>query len=292
MTPTPPSSRHRHHRPQQPRVPRPQHRVPGAGGGVRQFLDVGTGLPTVDNTHEVAQRLAPSRGSSTSTTTPWSSRTPAPCSPPARGGDRLRGPEPVRAGEDPGGGRPHPRPEPPTALILSGILGHVPDHGVARDLVRRLMAGLPSGSYLCVNDGSRAPTRPTRRPRTATTRRAPSPTSCGPSSRSRRTSRVWSWSSPASSRCRCGGRTRPGRPGTRADRPARRPRPQALTRPRHTEGPASHVLTGAFPHPPAAVKGEKTITRQDASRGALRAPAAARRCGTSRPRSAAPRPAS
>ena len=27
--------------------------------GIRQFLDVGTGLPTVDNTHEVAQRMAP-----------------------------------------------------------------------------------------------------------------------------------------------------------------------------------------------------------------------------------------
>src|SRR6202161_4328382 len=27
--------------------------------GIRQFLDVGTGLPTVDNTHEVAQRTAP-----------------------------------------------------------------------------------------------------------------------------------------------------------------------------------------------------------------------------------------
>ncbi|WP_179201897.1 SAM-dependent methyltransferase, partial [Streptomyces caniscabiei] len=27
--------------------------------GVRQFLDVGTGLPTADNTHQVAQRSAP-----------------------------------------------------------------------------------------------------------------------------------------------------------------------------------------------------------------------------------------
>ncbi|MFD0686422.1 SAM-dependent methyltransferase [Actinomadura fibrosa] len=27
--------------------------------GIRQFLDLGTGLPTVDNTHEVAQRVAP-----------------------------------------------------------------------------------------------------------------------------------------------------------------------------------------------------------------------------------------
>lgn len=28
--------------------------------GIRQFLDIGTGLPTLDNTHEVAQRVAPS----------------------------------------------------------------------------------------------------------------------------------------------------------------------------------------------------------------------------------------
>ena len=27
--------------------------------GIRQFVDIGTGLPTVDNTHEVAQRIAP-----------------------------------------------------------------------------------------------------------------------------------------------------------------------------------------------------------------------------------------
>src|SRR4051794_30291017 len=27
--------------------------------GIRQFLDVGTGLPTVDNTHQIAQRVAP-----------------------------------------------------------------------------------------------------------------------------------------------------------------------------------------------------------------------------------------
>ena len=31
-----------------------------AGKGIRQFLDIGTGLPTADNTHEVAQRAAPS----------------------------------------------------------------------------------------------------------------------------------------------------------------------------------------------------------------------------------------
>ncbi|HEX3751227.1 MAG TPA: SAM-dependent methyltransferase [Streptosporangiaceae bacterium] len=30
-----------------------------AGMGIRQFLDIGTGLPTADNTHEVAQRVGP-----------------------------------------------------------------------------------------------------------------------------------------------------------------------------------------------------------------------------------------
>ena len=30
-----------------------------ATAGVRQFLDIGTGLPTADNTHDVAQRVAP-----------------------------------------------------------------------------------------------------------------------------------------------------------------------------------------------------------------------------------------
>ena len=30
-----------------------------ADAGIRQFLDIGTGIPTNDNTHEVAQRVAP-----------------------------------------------------------------------------------------------------------------------------------------------------------------------------------------------------------------------------------------
>jgi hypothetical protein len=30
-----------------------------AGAGIRQFLDIGTGLPTMQNTHEVAQAIAP-----------------------------------------------------------------------------------------------------------------------------------------------------------------------------------------------------------------------------------------
>ena len=37
---------------------RPTSHLAGEAG-IRQFLDIGTGLPTADNTHEVAQRVAP-----------------------------------------------------------------------------------------------------------------------------------------------------------------------------------------------------------------------------------------
>ncbi|MFD5012937.1 SAM-dependent methyltransferase [Streptomyces chartreusis] len=125
-------------------------------GGVRQFLDVGTGLPTVDNTHEVAQRLAPesrivyvdndplvlahARALLTST------------SEGATAYEDLSLYEPETILEAASRTLDLSR---PTALILSGILGHVADYDRARELVRRLLDGLPSGSYLCVNDGSR-----------------------------------------------------------------------------------------------------------------------------------------
>jgi hypothetical protein len=35
-----------------------QH-LAGPAGVVRQFLDIGIGLPVLDNTHEIAQRVAP-----------------------------------------------------------------------------------------------------------------------------------------------------------------------------------------------------------------------------------------
>ena len=48
--------------------------------GIRQFLDIGTGLPTADNTHQVAQSRGPGVArSSTSTTIPWYWRTRGPC---------------------------------------------------------------------------------------------------------------------------------------------------------------------------------------------------------------------
>lgn len=47
--------------------------------GIRQFLDIGAGLPAVDNTHEIAQRAAPASRIFTSTMTRWLWRTPGPC---------------------------------------------------------------------------------------------------------------------------------------------------------------------------------------------------------------------
>ncbi|MEV6080647.1 SAM-dependent methyltransferase [Streptomyces sp. NPDC052069] len=124
--------------------------------GIRQFLDVGTGLPTEDNTHEVAQRLAPesrivyvdhdpmvlahARALLTSTPEGATAYVDAELSDP----DRIL----AAAAKTLDLTRP-------TALILSNILGHVADYDQARSTVTRLMNGLPSGSYLSINDGSR-----------------------------------------------------------------------------------------------------------------------------------------
>ncbi|MGW0842607.1 SAM-dependent methyltransferase [Streptomyces sp. NPDC002787] len=124
--------------------------------GVRQFLDVGTGLPTADNTHQVAQRSAPEARIVYVDNDPmvlaharallYSSPEGATAYVDASLYDTDRILE--AAAETLDLSRP-------TALILSGILGHVGDYEEARDIVRRLLAGLPSGSYLNINEGSR-----------------------------------------------------------------------------------------------------------------------------------------
>lgn len=42
----------------------------------------------------------------------------------------------------------------PIALMILNTLGHVADHAQARDLVGRLVAGLPSGSHLVISDST------------------------------------------------------------------------------------------------------------------------------------------
>jgi O-methyltransferase involved in polyketide biosynthesis len=126
-----------------------------ADAGIRQFLDVGTGLPTADNTHQVAQRVAPqarivyvdndplvlAHARALLTSTPEGAT--------AYIDADLRDPDKIlaEAAETLDFSQP-------IALILSGVLGHVVDINEARSIVRGLLASLPSGSYLSLNDGT------------------------------------------------------------------------------------------------------------------------------------------
>ncbi|MFJ6656309.1 SAM-dependent methyltransferase [Streptomyces sp. NPDC091377] len=120
--------------------------------GVRQFLDLGTGLPTGDNTHEVAQRVAPdarivyvdndptvlmyARALLTGTDAGATDYLDA----------DVREPDALveRAAETLDLGRP-------VAVLMLGVLNFVQDTEEARSIVRRVMAALPSGSHLALS---------------------------------------------------------------------------------------------------------------------------------------------
>jgi O-methyltransferase involved in polyketide biosynthesis len=122
--------------------------------GIRQFLDIGTGLPTADNTHEVAQRVAPesrivyvdndplvlahARALLTSTPEGQTAYIDADL--------RDIGTIIAEASRTLDFARP-------VALIMQGILGHVPDTGEAQAIVRELSGYLASGSYVDIADG-------------------------------------------------------------------------------------------------------------------------------------------
>jgi hypothetical protein len=123
--------------------------------GIRQFLDIGTGLPTADNTHEVAQRVAPqsrivyadndrlvlvhARALLTSSPEGVTDYLDA----------DVREPETILTGA-----KRTLDFNQPVAVMLLGILGNIVDYDEARSIVTRLMAGVPSGSYLVINDGT------------------------------------------------------------------------------------------------------------------------------------------
>lgn len=123
--------------------------------GIRQFLDIGTGLPTAENIHEVAQRVAPdarvvyvdndpmvlahARALLVSSSQNLLHYIDA----------DLREPERILEAAD--GILDFDQ---PVALMLLNVLGHIPDVDEARSIVDRLMAALPLGSYLAVSDGT------------------------------------------------------------------------------------------------------------------------------------------
>ncbi|SFP56528.1 S-adenosyl methyltransferase [Actinomadura madurae] len=123
--------------------------------GVRQFLDIGTGLPTHDNTHEVAQRVAPEARVVYVDNDPLvlvharallvgrqEGRTDyIQCD--VRDPDRILA-EAARTLDL----------SRPVALIMFGIMGNVVDDGEAYAVVRRLLGALAPGSFLAFNDGT------------------------------------------------------------------------------------------------------------------------------------------
>jgi O-methyltransferase involved in polyketide biosynthesis len=120
---------------------------------VRQFLDIGTGLPAADNTHEVAQRVAPDAR------VVYVDNDPVVL---AHARALLTSTQGVTAYVDADLHEPDTILEAavrtldfsqPVALMLMGILGHF-DYDEARSIVKRLLDPLPSGSYLALNDGT------------------------------------------------------------------------------------------------------------------------------------------
>jgi hypothetical protein len=123
-----------------------------AEAGIRQFLDIGTGLPTADNTHEVAQSVAPeskivyvdndpmvmvhARALLTSSPQGRTAYIEADLNEPGR----ILSDPVVRETLDF---------DQPIALMLIAVLHFVPGHGAAKPIVRELIDALPSGSYLC-----------------------------------------------------------------------------------------------------------------------------------------------
>jgi hypothetical protein len=119
--------------------------------GIRQFLDIGAGLPTAETTHEIAQRAAPesrvvyvdsdplvvvhARAMLSSSTEGAADVVQA----------DLREPADVLAGA----ARTLDFRQ-PAAVLLLGVLWHVLDDGEAASIIGRLMGPLAAGSYLAI----------------------------------------------------------------------------------------------------------------------------------------------
>lgn len=123
--------------------------------GIGQFLDIGTGLPTGNNTHQVAQNVQPTAHIVYVDNDPVvlaHARSLLTSHPEGRTDyidADLRDPQRILsiAGE-------HLDFTQPIALMLGNVLGHIPELDDARSIVRQLLTALPVGSHLAVTDGT------------------------------------------------------------------------------------------------------------------------------------------
>ncbi len=125
-----------------------------AEAGIRQFLDVGTGLPTTGNVHEVAQGVAPSSRVVYADNDPLvlaHARALLTSSPDGRTAyiqADLREPSAIVS---------HPVTREvldfsqPVALMLVAILHFVPDEDKPAEIIATLLDALPPGSYLAAS---------------------------------------------------------------------------------------------------------------------------------------------
>ncbi|WFE22236.1 SAM-dependent methyltransferase [Solwaraspora sp. WMMD937] len=129
-----------------------------AEAGIRQFLDIGTGLPTADNTHEIAQAIAPesrvvyvdndpmvmvhARALLTSTTQGRTSYIEADLREP---GKILNHPDLLATLDL----------SKPVGLMLVAVLHFLPGRGAAAPVVAELVDALPPGSYLVVSNATK-----------------------------------------------------------------------------------------------------------------------------------------
>ncbi|AQS72399.1 translation initiation factor IF-2 [Streptomyces pactum] len=129
--------------------------------GIRQFLDIGTGLPSADNTHEVAQRIAPesrivyvdndpivlAHAEALLTSTPQGRTDYL--------DEDLRNVDAILEHAS----RTLDLTE-PVALVLLGVVIFVEDDEEAYGIVRRLVDALPRGSHLVLSHTITRPDMP------------------------------------------------------------------------------------------------------------------------------------
>lgn len=119
--------------------------------GIRQFLDIGTGLPTADNTHQVAQRVAPESRIVYVDKDPLvlAHARALLTSSPEGACDYIEADLRDPAAVIDGAGRSLDLSQ-PAALMLVAILPHITSNNEAYDIVGRLLQPLASGSHLVI----------------------------------------------------------------------------------------------------------------------------------------------
>ncbi|MCO8275837.1 SAM-dependent methyltransferase [Actinoplanes sp. TRM 88003] len=121
--------------------------------GIRQFLDIGTGLPTADNTHQVAQRIDPASrvvyvdNDPLVLTHARALLTSAPEGRTAYISADLENPESILANPDLAATLDLSR---PVAVMLIAVLHFVHDDKQADEAIATLLGALPPGSFLAL----------------------------------------------------------------------------------------------------------------------------------------------